>query len=103
MFFNFAIKRKRTLRHLRNSQKTSENSIFPFEQYFSAKIVFLDEQHFLFNEKLPLEYSHRNHHLLYTCHIKQLSIGYVRSTKILYMSSLVGHSSLLVQNLQQKC
>ena len=56
----------------------------------------------MFNEKLPLEYSHRNHHLLYTCHIKQLSIGYVRSTQILYMSSLVRHSSLFVQNLQQK-
>ena len=79
---------------LKNQYSRSNNNSLP-------KLYFLDEQH-LFNEKLPLEYSHRNHHLLYTRHIEQLSIGYVRSTQILYMSSLVRHSSLFVQNLQQK-
>ncbi len=91
-----------TLRHLRNSRKNLLKFNFPVRTIIRHQNCIFRRATFFVQRKITTGVSHRNHHLLYMCHIEQLIIGYVRSTQILYMSSLVRHSSLLVQNLQQK-
>jgi len=92
MFFDFVIEKK---------TNPSPSQEFPNRtlEKFNIPVLTMDRHQNCISRatfvqrELPLEYSHRNHHLLYTCHIEQLSIGYVRSTQILCMSSLVRHSS----------